>query len=197
MERPLTILQVSLYHPTLGPTTFANVPSRLEHDTSPLLVGRALDAHLQLQLPRLSRQHLSLEPYLEKGGTRLAFNLKALSRKGCVWVNGLTLRFLEQVPLRAVNRVTFSGVQMVVHIEGGTSLEAFVCCFHLSPSPLIYRPQAEETDEWESIPQEQLPPGSGQPAPGHLGFLDSSPQPSPGGAPEIQLQREAPDSVLY
>lgn len=33
----------------------------------------------------------------------------------------LTLRFLEQVPLGAVNRVAFSGIQMVVRIEGGTS----------------------------------------------------------------------------
>ncbi|XP_026952709.1 TRAF-interacting protein with FHA domain-containing protein B [Sagmatias obliquidens] len=196
MERPLTVLRVSLHHPTPGPATFANVPPQLEHDTSPLLVGRGPDAHLRLQLPRLSRQHLSLEPYLEKGGARLAFNLKALSRKGCVWVNGLTLRFLEQVPLSTVNRVAFSGMQMVVHIEGGTSLEAFVCCFHLSPSPLIYRLQAEESDEWEIIPQEQPPSGSGQQAPGHLGFLDSPSQPSPGGAPEIQLQREPPDSAL-
>uniref|UniRef100_A0A8C6D1L3 TIFA inhibitor n=1 Tax=Moschus moschiferus TaxID=68415 RepID=A0A8C6D1L3_MOSMO len=162
MERPLTVLRVSLHHPTPGSATFAYVPPQLEHDTSPLLVGRGPDAHLRLQLPRLSRQHLSLEPYLEKGGARLAFSLKALSRKGSVWVNGLTLRFLEQVPLRAVNRVAFSGIQMVVRIEGGTSLEAFVCCFHLSPSPLIYRLHAEETDERESVPQEQPPPGSGQ-----------------------------------
>jgi hypothetical protein len=84
MERPLTVLRVSLHHPTPGSATFAYVPPQLEHDASPLLVGRGPDAHLRLQLPRLSRQHLSLEPYLEKGGTRLAFSLKALSRKGSV-----------------------------------------------------------------------------------------------------------------
>ncbi|XP_002689248.2 TRAF-interacting protein with FHA domain-containing protein B [Bos taurus] len=196
MERPLTVLRVSLHHPTPGSATFAYVPPQLEHDASPLLVGRGPDAHLRLQLPRLSRQHLSLEPYLEKGGTRLAFSLKALSRKGSVWVNGLTLRFLEQVTLGAVNRVAFSGVQMVVRIEGGTSLEAFVCCFHLSPSPLIYRLRAEETDERESVPQEQPPPGSGHGAPDHLGFLHSPLQPSPGGVPEIPLQREPLDGSL-
>uniref|UniRef100_A0A8C3YCE4 TIFA inhibitor n=1 Tax=Catagonus wagneri TaxID=51154 RepID=A0A8C3YCE4_9CETA len=161
MERPHTVLRVSLHHPAPGPTAFTHVPPRLQHDTSPLLVGRGPDAHLRLQLPHLSRRHLSLEPYLEKGGALLTFNLKALSRKGCVWVNGLTLRFLEQVPLSAVNRVAFSGVQMVVHVDGGTSLEAFVCFFHLSPSPLIYRLQAEETEEWEGILQEQPPPGPG------------------------------------
>ncbi|XP_006746764.1 TRAF-interacting protein with FHA domain-containing protein B [Leptonychotes weddellii] len=149
-ERALTVLHVSLHHPAQDPDTFANVPARLQHDTSPLLVGRGPDAHLRLQLPRLSRRHLSLEPYREKGSALLTFCLKALSRKGCVWVNGLTLSFLEQVPLSVVNRVAFSGIQMVVRVEGGTSLEAFVCCFHLSPSPLIHRPQAEETDEWES-----------------------------------------------
>ncbi|XP_077625050.1 TRAF-interacting protein with FHA domain-containing protein B [Crocuta crocuta] len=162
MEKPVTVLRVSLYHPTRDPDTFAKVPAKLQHDASPLLVGRGPDAHLQLQLPRLSRRHLSLEPYREKGGTLLVFCLKALSRKGCVWVNGLTLRFLEQVPLSVVNRVAFSGVQMVIHIERGTSLEAFICCFHLSPSPLIHRPQAEETDEWEGQPQGQPPPSSGQ-----------------------------------
>ncbi|XP_004420233.1 PREDICTED: TRAF-interacting protein with FHA domain-containing protein B [Ceratotherium simum simum] len=203
MDKPLTVLRVSLYHPTQGPAVFANIPPQLQHDISPLLVGRGQDAHLRLQLPTLSRRHLSLEPYREKGSSLLVFCLKALSRRGCVWVNGLTLRFLEQVPLGAVNRVSFSGIQMVVHVEGGMSLEAFVCCFHLSPLPLIYRPQAEETDEWESIPQEQPPPGSGQQAPGHLGFLhdpsqtrDSPPQPSPGGGTEIQLQREPPDGML-
>ncbi|ELV11416.1 TRAF-interacting protein with FHA domain-containing protein B [Tupaia chinensis] len=205
MERPFTVLQVSLHHPRLDPATFANIQPQLQHDTSPLLVGRGRDAHLQLQLPHLSRQHLSLEPYLETGRTLLAFCLKALSRKGCVWVNGQTLRYLEQVPLSTINRISFSGVQMVVHIKGGTSLEAFVCCFHLSPSPLIYRLEAEETDEWEGIPQEQPPPASGEQPAGHLGFLhdssqtqtwNSSLQPSPGGGTEIQLQGEPPDRAL-
>ena len=52
-------------------------------------------------------------------------------------------------------------------IEGGVSLEAFVCCFHLSPSPLIYRLRPEETEEWESMLQEQLPqvPGRGSRSP--------------------------------
>uniref|UniRef100_A0A2R8NDM7 TIFA inhibitor n=2 Tax=Callithrix jacchus TaxID=9483 RepID=A0A2R8NDM7_CALJA len=163
MEKPLTVLRVSLYHPTLGPSAFANVPPRLQHDTSPLLLGRGQDTHLRLQLPNLSRRHLSLEPYLEKGSALLTFCLKALSRKACVWVNGLTLRYLEQVPLSTVNRVSFSGIQMQLCVEEGTSLEAFVCYFHVSPSPLIYRPEAEETDEWEGISQEQPPPaGSGQ-----------------------------------
>lgn len=203
MEKPLTILQVSLYHPTLGPSAFANVPPRLQHDTSPLLLGRGQDAHLQLQLPHLSRRHLSLEPYLEKGSAMLAFCLKVLSCKGCVWVNGLTLRYLEQVTLSPVNRLFFSGIQMLVRVEEGTSLEAFVCYFHVSPSPLIYRPEAEETDEWEGISQEQPPPGSGQQTSGCLGFLhgpsqtwDSPPQQRPGGGTEIQLQREPPDSTL-
>ncbi|XP_016053068.1 PREDICTED: TRAF-interacting protein with FHA domain-containing protein B [Miniopterus natalensis] len=203
MERPLTVLRVSLHHPTQGPAVFATVPPSLQHDTSPLLVGRGLDAHLRLPLPQLSRQHLSLEPYREKDSALLAFSLKTLSRRGCVWVNGLTLRFLEQIPLSTVNRVAFSGIQMLVHIERGTSLEAFVCRFHISPSPLIYRPQAEETDEWEDIPKEPPAPASEQLAPGHLGFLhgpsrtgDSSRQPGAGGAAEIQLQREPADGEL-
>nr|XP_025716590.1 TRAF-interacting protein with FHA domain-containing protein B isoform X2 [Callorhinus ursinus] len=186
-ERALTVLHVSLHHPAQDPDIFANVPARWQHDTSPLLVGRSLDAHLRLQLPCLSRRHLSLEPYREKGSALLTFCLKALSRKGCVWVNGLTLRFLEQVPLSMVNRVAFSGIQMVIRIEGGTSLEAFVCCFHLSSSPLIHRPQAEETDEWESTSQEQPPPSSGHWAPGHLGLLHGPSLPSPGGGAETQL----------
>lgn len=147
MERPLTVLRVSLYHPTQGQVAFAQVPPQLQHDASRLLVGRGQDTHLQLQLPQLSRHHLSLEPYLEKGSNLLVFCLKVLTRKSCVWVNGLPLRYLEQVPLRTVNRITFSGVQMLVCKEGGASLEAFVCYFHLSPSPLIYRPKAQETDE--------------------------------------------------
>ncbi|XP_044243205.2 TRAF-interacting protein with FHA domain-containing protein B [Ursus arctos] len=187
MERSLTVLHVSLHHPAQNLDTFANVPPQLQHDTSPLLVGRGPEAHLQLQLPRLSRRHLSLEPYREKGSTLLTFCLKALSRKGCVWVNGLTLRFLEQVPLSMVNRVAFSGIQMVVRIEGGTSLEAFVCCFHLSPSPLIHRPQAEETDEWESTSHGQPPPSSGQWAPGPRGLLHGPSLPSPGGGGEPQF----------
>ncbi|XP_004744986.1 TRAF-interacting protein with FHA domain-containing protein B [Mustela nigripes] len=196
MERALTVLHVSLYHPKQDPATFAKVPPQLQHGTSPLLVGQAPDAHLQLQLPCLSRRHLSLEPYREKGSALLTFCLKALSRRGCVWVNGLTLRFLEQLPLSPVNRVAFSGIQMVVRIEGGTSLEGFVCCFHLSPSPLIHRPQAEETDEWESTFQGQPPPGSGPRAPGHQGLLHGPSLPSPGGGAETQLQKEISDNVL-
>ncbi|XP_032693566.1 TRAF-interacting protein with FHA domain-containing protein B [Lontra canadensis] len=196
MERALTILHVSLYHPKRDLAIFAKVPPQLQHDTSPLLVGRAPEAHLQLQLPHLSCRHLSLEPYREKGSALLTFCLKALSRRGCVWVNGLTLRFLEQLPLSPVNRVAFSGIQMVVRIEGGTSLEGFVCCFHLSPSPLIHRPQAEETDEGESTSQGQPPPGSGPRAPGHQGLLHGPSLPSPGGGAETQLQKEISDSVL-
>ncbi|XP_047587827.1 TRAF-interacting protein with FHA domain-containing protein B [Lutra lutra] len=196
MERVFTVLHVSLYHPERDPAIFAKVPPRLQHGTSPLLVGRAPEAHLQLQLPHLSRRHLSLEPYREKGSAVLTFCLKALSRRGCVWVNGLTLRFLEQLPLSPVNRVAFSGIQVVVRIEGGTSLEGFVCCFHLSPSPLIHRPQAEETDEWESTSQGQPPPGSGPRAPGHQGLLHGPSLPSPGGGAETQLQKEISDSVL-
>ena len=113
----LTVLRVSLHHPTPGPAPFASVPPQLEHDTSPLLVGGGPDTHLRLQLPRLSRQHLPLKPYLEKGGARLAFSLKALSCKGSVWVNRLTLRLLEQMPLGAINRVAFSGIQMVASRE--------------------------------------------------------------------------------
>nr|XP_004665032.2 TRAF-interacting protein with FHA domain-containing protein B isoform X2 [Jaculus jaculus] len=170
MDRTLTVLHVNLYHPTLGPAAFTSVPQQLQHDTSPLLVGRGHGAHLQLQLPQLSRCHLSLEPYLEKGNTVMAFCLKVLSRKSCVWVNGLPLRYLEQVPLGASNKISFSNIQMVVRIEGGTSLEAFTCLFHLSPSPLIYRPRAEETDEWESIFQEEPPVALGESIPGLLGF---------------------------
>ncbi|XP_012663418.1 TRAF-interacting protein with FHA domain-containing protein B isoform X2 [Otolemur garnettii] len=192
MEKPFTVLRVSLYHPTLGPAAFTSIPPRLQHDINPLLIGRGQGAHLRLQLPNLSRRHLSLEPYLEAGSTLLAFCLKSLSRKGCVCVNGLKLTYLEQVPLSTVNKISFSNVQMVVHLEKGTSLEAFVCHFHLSPSPLIYRPEAEETDDWESIPQEQPPLGSGEQTPGHVGFLHGPPQtwdsllqPSPGGGTEI------------
>ncbi|XP_010612391.1 TRAF-interacting protein with FHA domain-containing protein B [Fukomys damarensis] len=203
MERTLTVLQVNLYHPTPGSAAFTNVPVQRQHDTSPLLVGWGKDVHLQLQLPQLSHRHLSLEPYLEKGSTVLTFCLKVLSRKSCVWVNGLPLRSLEQVPLSTISRVSFCEVQMVVHIEGGTSLEAFVCCFHLSRSPLIYQPKAEESDEREGILQEQPPPGSGTQTPSHLRFLHSPSQnqnnhlqPRPGEGTEVQLYREAPDTPL-
>ncbi|XP_005078518.1 TRAF-interacting protein with FHA domain-containing protein B [Mesocricetus auratus] len=162
MESTLTVLQVSLYHPTLGPVAFAKVPPQLQHDTSRLLVGRGQDTHIQLQLPQLSRHHLSLEPYLEKGSTLLAFCLKVLSRRSCVWVNGLPLRYLEQVPLSVVNRISFSGIQMVVRSEGGASLEAFVCYFRFSSSPLIHRPKAQETDEWENIVKKETSPASGE-----------------------------------
>ncbi|XP_004610034.2 TRAF-interacting protein with FHA domain-containing protein B [Sorex araneus] len=158
MERPLTVLRVSLHHPTQDLAAGAHIPARLQHDASPLLVGRGPEAHLRLPLPRLSRRHLSLEPYRERGSAQLTFCIKALSRKGWVWVNGLTLRFLEQVPLSTVNRVIFCRVQMVICVEQGVSLEAFVCCFQLSPSPLISQPQAVEMDEWESSPPEEQPP---------------------------------------
>lgn len=169
MERTLTVLQVSLYHSTPGPVAFAKVPLQLQHDTSRLLVGRGKDTHIQLQLPQLSRHHLSLEPYLEKGSTVLAFCLKVLSRKSCVWVNGLPLRYLEQVPLSTVNRISFSGIQMVVRREGGDSLEAFVCYFRFSSSPLIYRPRAQETDEWENVVKKETPPVWGEATHGLLG----------------------------
>ncbi|XP_037657402.1 TRAF-interacting protein with FHA domain-containing protein B [Choloepus didactylus] len=176
MERPLTVLRVSLHHPTQGMAAFTMVPPLLQHDTGPLLVGRGQDAQLRLQLPGLSRRHLSLEPYQEEGSAPLAFCLKVLSRRGRVWVNGLTLHYLEQVSLSPVNRVAFSGVQMLIRIEGGDSLEAFVCCFHLSPSPLIYRPEAEETDERQHIPQEPTGPdrGSGLQVP--WGFSQALPR---------------------
>ncbi|KAM6150231.1 LOW QUALITY PROTEIN: TRAF-interacting protein with FHA domain-containing protein B [Erethizon dorsatum] len=170
-ERTLTVLQVGLYHPTLGPAAFTNVPV-WQCDTSPLLVGWGQDAHLQLQLPQLSHENLSLEPYLEKGSTLSTFCIKVLSDKSCV-INWLTLRYLEQVPQNTVSRASFCDVQMVVHMEGGTSLEAFVCCFHRSPSLQIYQPKAEESDEWEAL-QERSPPGSGTQTAGHLQFLHSS-----------------------
>lgn len=91
VERPCTVLRVSLHHPTKGPAIFPIVPPWLHQ----LLVGWGPDAHLPLQLPRLSGQQLSLEPYREKGSTLLAFSLKALSLRDCVEVNGLTRRFLE------------------------------------------------------------------------------------------------------
>lgn len=121
------------YHPTQGSAVFNTVPQRQQHDTSPLLVGRGLDTHLQLHLPCLSCQHLSLEPYWEKRSALLVFNLKALSPRGCMRVKGLALRFLEQVPLSTTNRVVSVGIQMVVHVEGGTSLEAF--CLLLPHQP--------------------------------------------------------------
>ncbi|CAH6797081.1 TRAF-interacting protein with FHA domain-containing protein B [Phodopus roborovskii] len=176
MESALTVLQVSLYHPTLGQVAFAKVPPQLRHDTSRLLVGRGQDTHIQLQLTQLSRHHLSLEPYLEKGSSLLAFCLKVLSRKSCVWVNGLPLRYLEQVPLSIVSRISFSGIQMVVHREGGASLEAFVCYFHFSSSPLIYRPKAQETDEWENIVKKETSPVLGEATHDLLGSLPGSSQ---------------------
>ncbi|KAK2492465.1 hypothetical protein MC885_014034 [Smutsia gigantea] len=78
-------------------------------------------------------------------------------RKVCVWLNGLTLRFLEWVPLCTVNRVAFSCIRVLDHIEGGTSLEAFACCFQISPSPLIYRPQAKERDNGKASPKSSPP----------------------------------------
>ncbi|XP_006866273.1 PREDICTED: TRAF-interacting protein with FHA domain-containing protein B [Chrysochloris asiatica] len=105
---------------------------------------------------RPSRHHLSPQPYQEKGSTLLSFCLKALSSKGCVWVNRLMLRYLEQVLLSATNKVAFSGIQMMIHMEEGISLKVFAA----STSVLIYRLGAEDTDEYESIPQQQPPPGS-------------------------------------
>ncbi|KAM9694981.1 LOW QUALITY PROTEIN: TRAF-interacting protein with FHA domain-containing protein B [Trichechus inunguis] len=200
MERPLTGLPVSLRHPMTGLAAFTNSPLRLQYDTRPLLVNQGQDAHLLLKLPCLSR-HLYLEPYLEKGSSLLTFCLKALSHRGCTWVNGHTLRYLGQVPLSAV-KVAFSGVQMVIHIEGGISLEA--CCFHLSPLPLIYRLR-------RLMNMKIRPPSPPAVASlvfrgadsSHLGFLqgpsqtrDSSSQPNSGRRTEIQLQREPPDSAL-
>ncbi|KAM8764560.1 TRAF-interacting protein with FHA domain-containing protein B [Rhynchonycteris naso] len=203
MEGTFKVMRVSLHHPTQGPAILATVPLRLQQDNSPLLIGWGLDAHLKLHLFRWSCQHLPLESYREKGGALLAFNLKVLSHRSYVWVNGLTLRFLEWVPLSTINRIAFCGIQMLVCVLGGTSLEGFVCCFHVSPSSLIYRLQAEETDEWDDIPEEPPARGSEQLAPGHLCSLhgpsqtgDSSPQPSTGEGIEIQLQREPADSVL-
>lgn len=114
------------------------------------------------------------------------------------------LRFPEQVPLGSVNRV----IRLLQHLDGGLRggrhLPGGLCLLlPSSPSPPICRPQAKETDKWEDILEEPPTPGSEQLAPGNLGFLhspsqtrDSSPQPSMGGGPEIQLQREPADGAL-
>ncbi|XP_036608315.1 TRAF-interacting protein with FHA domain-containing protein B [Trichosurus vulpecula] len=158
MERPMTVLQITLYHPNQDKGIFEDIPHHLEHDTTHLVIGRGHNAHLKFRLPGISRHHISLEPYLEKGNVCLTFCLKILSRSSSVWVNGLTLKYLEQVPLTAVSKVIFSGVQMVIHVEGGASKEKFACCIHFSCSPLIYRAKAEETDEFEAIQEDPEPP---------------------------------------
>ncbi|XP_068947778.1 TRAF-interacting protein with FHA domain-containing protein B [Petaurus breviceps papuanus] len=158
MERPTTVLQIALYHPNQDKGIFEDIPHHLEHDTTQLIIGRGQNAHLKFRLPGISRHHISLEPYLEKGNVCLTFCLKILSRNSIVWVNGLTLKYLEQVPLTAVSKVIFSGVQMVIHVEGGASKEKFACCIHFSCTPLIYRAKAEETDEFEAIQEDPEPP---------------------------------------
>ncbi|XP_074069611.1 TRAF-interacting protein with FHA domain-containing protein B [Macrotis lagotis] len=158
MERSMTVLQIALYHPNQDKGIFGDIPHHLEHDTTHLVIGRGQNAHLKFRLPGISRCHISLEPYVEKENVCLTFCLKILSRSSSVWVNGLTLKYLEQVPLMAVNKVIFSGVQMVIHVEGGISKEKFACCINFSCSPLIYRAKAEETDEFEAIQEDpELP----------------------------------------
>lgn len=42
-------------------------------------------------------------------------------------------------------------------MQRGTSLEAFVCCFHISPTTLIEGPQAERLMNGKTPPRSYLP----------------------------------------
>ncbi|XP_007655289.2 TRAF-interacting protein with FHA domain-containing protein B [Ornithorhynchus anatinus] len=135
MEKSVTILQIYLHHPQQDSGIFRDIPQCLHHDDTNLLFGRGHDAHLKFRLPGISRQHMCLEPYLEKGNVSLGFCLKILSKNSKVWVNGFSLKYLQQVPLTDVSQIMFAGIQMVIHIEaafpGKSLLATFISAAHL------------------------------------------------------------------
>ncbi|KAM9063103.1 LOW QUALITY PROTEIN: TRAF-interacting protein with FHA domain-containing protein B [Sarcophilus harrisii] len=156
MDRSMTVLQIAL---TQEKEIFGDIPHPLEHDTTHLVIGRGHNTYFKFRLSGISHCNISLEPYLEKGNVCLTFCLKILNRSSRVWVNGLTLKYLEQVPVTAVSKVIFSGVQMVIHVKVGASKEKFACCIHL----LIYKAKAEETEEFEAFQENpELPQETGE-----------------------------------
>uniref|UniRef100_H3AUG5 TIFA inhibitor n=2 Tax=Latimeria chalumnae TaxID=7897 RepID=H3AUG5_LATCH len=149
MEEQVSVLNISLHHPEQERNgVFSEVPAQLQQDLSPIVFGRGADCTVRLQHQQVSRRHLQLEPYLEKGDLHLRFSLKNLSRKSSMTVNGTQLWYLHQVPLSGATRVLLEpGIHMLINLEPGISSKELTCRFHLSQSPLITWLKPEESKD--------------------------------------------------
>ncbi|XP_078506818.1 TRAF-interacting protein with FHA domain-containing protein B [Lissotriton helveticus] len=147
METRSAPLRIRLYHREQKKGIFSEIPNFLLINDNNILIGRGFNCQLKLKDARVSRCHAILEPYLDKDKTCLQFCFKNLSTKSKIKINGLRLRYLQQIPLTLTNRITFCGFQMEINVEPGISLEDCQCVVTVSESPLYHEAEAEETDE--------------------------------------------------
>ncbi|KAJ1127424.1 hypothetical protein NDU88_005826 [Pleurodeles waltl] len=151
MDAPITPLRIRLYHREQKNGIFSDIPNVLCINANNISIGRGYNCQLKLRDARVSRCHAILEPYLEKDRTFLQFCFKNLSTKGKIRINGLRLRYLQQIPLTVTNRITFCGFQIEINLEPDISLEDCQCAVTVSESPLFHEPEAEETDEQDMM----------------------------------------------
>ncbi|XP_069508689.1 TRAF-interacting protein with FHA domain-containing protein B [Ambystoma mexicanum] len=147
MDSSTTLIRIRLYHSEEKNIIFRDIPQHLLIHSDNVFIGRGINCQLKFRDVSMSRCHACLEPYLEKGNPSLKFSFKNLSLKRKIRVNGVSLQYLQQIPLSAINRITFCGIQMEMNVEPGISLEKFQCHTSVSESPLFHVAEAEEADE--------------------------------------------------
>ncbi|MBN3310762.1 TRAF-interacting protein with FHA domain-containing protein A [Amia ocellicauda] len=140
-EELLTCLRIQIYHPQQSSKDVCRhltLYKKQKHALEVMLqFGRdAKVCDFSLYDSRVSRRQFAIEAFRPFNSSELAFEIKNLSKKGKMAVNGLELDYLNKVDLPDKALVRFSEFQLMFFTEPGDSNQGFDILFEQAPGPL-------------------------------------------------------------
>lgn len=141
-EETVTSLRVTIYHPgQMQNAIFQSIrfcnPERLPSSEVVKFGRNSTVCRYIFQDKQVSRIQFSLQLFKKFDSSVLSFEIKNMSRKTGLLVDGTELGYLNKVELPYKCMVRFGEYQLLIEKEDGESLEFFETLFMMSPRPLL------------------------------------------------------------
>ncbi|XP_066429949.1 TRAF-interacting protein with FHA domain-containing protein A [Eleutherodactylus coqui] len=172
-EQTLTCLHVKMYNPHQhGGRIFSAIDlcKRQELNAEEVvLFGRdVISCKFQLLHTKVSRMQFALQFFKPLNSSTMSFEIKNLSKKTKLYVDGLELNYLNKIDLPPKCMIRFGEFQMLLENEAGESEDKFAIYCEVSRFSLVQEvghpvmPAIPETGLYDAAPQasaiSQTPP---------------------------------------
>ncbi|XP_071975399.1 TRAF-interacting protein with FHA domain-containing protein A [Engystomops pustulosus] len=141
-EQTLTCLHIKMYHPHQHDRRiFSLIDLCKRHEMKAeemVFFGRDINiCRFKLLQNRVSRLQFSLQFFKPLNSSATSFEIKNLSKKTKLYVDGWELNYLNKVDLPAKCMIRFGEFQMLLEIENGESEDKFAVYCELSQFSLV------------------------------------------------------------
>ncbi|CAN2388898.1 TRAF-interacting protein with [Pristimantis euphronides] len=140
-EQTLTCLLVKMYHPQQRDgVIFSAIDLHKRQELTAeevVFFGRDCKSQFTLLHSKVSRMQFSLQFFKPLNSSTFSFEIKNLSKKSKLYVDGLELNYLNKIDLPPKCMIHFGDFQMLMENEVGESEDKFAVCCEVSRSCLV------------------------------------------------------------